>query len=273
MTTLPDGDYVLGTENDEVERLGLQHLVWRPRVSDAWRRAGFTTGQHLIDVGCGPGYASVDLAAIVGRSGRVTAIDRSRRFLDRLEARAAQAGLENIEQIHLDLDTGSLPRLSADGAWCRWVFAFLTHPRELLAGISNALAPGAALVVFEYFNYANWRLSPRQPDFEDFVQGVMSSWRSTGGEPDIGLDLIAWLPENGFRVEEVRPVVDVVAPNNFVWQWPATFVEVGISRLTTLGYFSPERANRIKELFRGAAASPHTRMVTPGVVEIIARKL
>ena len=273
MATLPDGDYVLGTEDDEVERLGVQHLVWRPRVTDAWRRAGFTAGQHLIDVGCGPGYATVDLAAIVGPAGRVTAIDRSRRFLDRLEARARHAGLENVEQIHLDLDTGSLPRLSADGAWCRWVFAFLTRPRELLAGISDALKPGAALVVFEYFNYASWRLSPREPQFDDLVQGVMSSWRSTGGEPDIGIELMSWLPQHGFRVEELRPIVDVVAPDNFVWQWPSTFVEVGISRLTALGYFSPERAAGIKELFRRAESFPHTRMVTPGVIQIIARKV
>lgn len=273
MTTLPDGDYVLGTENDEVERLGLQHLVWRPRVSDAWRRAGFTTGQHLIDVGCGPGYASVDLAAIVGRSGRVTAIDRSRRFLDRLEARAAQAGLENIEQIHLDLDTESLPRLSADGAWCRWVFAFLTRPRELLAGISDALRPGAPLVVHEYFNYASWRLAPREPALEEFVQVVMASWRSTGGEPDIGLDLLTWLPLHGFRIEELRPIIDIVSPENFVWQWPSTFVDVGVSRMAALGHFSRERASEIKELFLRAQASPDTRMVTPGVLEIIARKI
>ena len=33
-------DYLLGTHDAEVQRLGLQHRVWRPRVLDAWRRAG-----------------------------------------------------------------------------------------------------------------------------------------------------------------------------------------------------------------------------------------
>ena len=64
-------EYVLGTHDEEIARLRLQHRVWRPRATDAWLRAGFTTGQTLIDLGCGPGYASIDLAEIVGSSGRI----------------------------------------------------------------------------------------------------------------------------------------------------------------------------------------------------------
>ena len=63
-------DYVLGTHDEEIARLGLQHRVWRPRVLDAWRRAGFTLGQTILDVGCGPGHATLDLAEIVGPRGR-----------------------------------------------------------------------------------------------------------------------------------------------------------------------------------------------------------
>jgi hypothetical protein len=48
---MSDGDYVLGTRDEEVERLGLQHRVWRPRMLDGWRRAGFTVGQTILDVG------------------------------------------------------------------------------------------------------------------------------------------------------------------------------------------------------------------------------
>ena len=89
-------DYVLGTHDEEIERLGLQHRVWQPRVSDAWRRAGFTTGQTLLDLGCGPGYATLDLAGIVGPAGRVIGIDRSRRFLGAGAARARALALSLI---------------------------------------------------------------------------------------------------------------------------------------------------------------------------------
>ena len=112
-------DYVLGTHDAEVERLGLQHRVWRPHASEAWKRAGFTPGQTLLDIGCGPGYASLDLAEIVGPKGRVIAFDRSRRFLDVLEAAARARSLSNIETHELDLDLNPLPNVRADGAWSR----------------------------------------------------------------------------------------------------------------------------------------------------------
>jgi len=117
-------DYVLGTRDDEIARLGLQHRVWRPRALDAWRRAGFSVGQTLLDVGCGPGFAALDLAEIVGPSGKVLAIDRSRRFLDATVAGCRQRGLHNVAPIELDLDEGTLPAIEADGAWCRWALAF-----------------------------------------------------------------------------------------------------------------------------------------------------
>jgi SAM-dependent methyltransferase len=272
-TPLPKGDYVLGTQDAEVERLGLQHLVWRPRASDAWRRAGFTIGQHLIDVGCGPGYATLDLAAIAGAGGKVTAIDRSPKFLDVLRARLAEQSLRNVDVVEQDLDQGALPQVGADGAWCRWVFAFLTRPRDLLRAIHGALKPGASLVVHEYVNYAAWRLSPREPGFEEFVQLVIASWRKSGGEPDIALELMSWLPLEGFAIRELRPLVDVVGPRDFTWQWPSTFVDIGLARLTELGYLPADRAEETRKMFQRAEANPDARMLTPTVLEIIATRL
>ncbi|SRR5258706_10963247 len=135
-------EYVLGTHDEEIARLGLQHRVWRPRALDAWLQAGFTTGQTLVDVGCGPGYATIDLAEITGPSGRVVAIDRSQRFLDALAGNAARRCLPNIEIVNAELDGDGLPDVAADGVWVRWVFAFVRQPRELLARIVRLLKPG-----------------------------------------------------------------------------------------------------------------------------------
>src|SRR5437763_6797542 len=135
MTAVAERDYVLGTHDDEVARLGLQHRVWRSRALDAWRRAGFTVGQTLLDVGSGPGWASADMAEIVGESGRVVAVDRSRRFLEVVESR----GFPQIETHEVDLDEGELPAIQADGAWARWIFAFVKHPRDLVRRVRSAL--------------------------------------------------------------------------------------------------------------------------------------
>ncbi|MEK6375327.1 MAG: methyltransferase domain-containing protein [Acidobacteriota bacterium] len=102
-------DYVLGTHDQELARLGLQHRVWRSRALDAWTRVGFTAGQTLLDVGCGPGYAALDLAEIAGAGGRVVAVDRSARFLDALRSAAVRNGLTNITARQVDLDADALP--------------------------------------------------------------------------------------------------------------------------------------------------------------------
>src|SRR3954471_3621912 len=71
MSAARETDYVLGTHDDEVARLGLQHRVWRSVVTDCWMRVGITHGWRVIDVGSGPGYATADLAEIVGPTGTV----------------------------------------------------------------------------------------------------------------------------------------------------------------------------------------------------------
>ena len=263
-------DYVLGTHDEEIVRLGLQHRVWRPRALDAWRRAGFTVGQTILDVGSGPGYATLDLAEIVGASGRVVSIDRSRRFLDVVESTRSRLGLANVETHELDLAEAPLPAVAAHGAWCRWVLCFLPRPRDLLARIAAALRPGGALVIHDYFDYGTWRLAPRLPELEEFVATVMASWRASGGEPDIALELPHWLEELGFVIRSLRPIVDVVAPTSFVWQWPKSFVASGTSRFVERGELAPERAKAIVDAFTNAERTPYTRMITPAVLELIA---
>ena len=265
-----DRDYVLGTHDEEIARLALQHRVWRPRALDAWRRAGFTVGQTLLDIGCGPGHASMDLAEIVGPSGRVVAIDRSRRFLDALEATRRQRALDHITALELDLDHGDLPAVGADGAWSRWVFAFVKRPRDLLARVAGALRPGGALVVHEYFHYSTWRVAPRSADLEEFVRVVMESWRDDGGEPDIGLELPAWLDELGFETRAIKPIIDVVPPSSYVWQWPKAFLEVGVRRMLELGRLSADRARGMSEAFAAIESAPRTLLITQAVLDIIA---
>ncbi len=267
-----EAEYVLGTHDEEIVRLGLQHRVWSGRAQHAWTKAGITVGQTVLDVGCGPGYASCELAEIVGPTGRVVALDKSVRFLDSLRERSMQRGLTNISAVELDLDGSSFPTLTADAAWVRWVFAFVRYKRELLQKIQNAMKPGGKLIVHEYFNYADWKLIPRSAAFEEFVGVVMKSWRDEGGEPDVGLDLPVWLSELGFEIVSLRPMIDVISPSNFIWQWPKAFIEVGLRRLVDLNYFARDRADDILNTIHQREAEPHSLMVTPGVLEVIARR-
>lgn len=269
---MAERDYVLGTHDDEIYRLGFQHRVWRPRALDAWTRAKIGDGSKVIDFGAGPGFATMDLAEIVGPTGAVYALERSRRFLDTLEAQAKARGMSQVKAFEVDFATDALPVKDADAAWVRWVLAFLPDPRPALQKLVDALRPGGALVIHEYIDYKTWRLAPPAPNFERFVDEVMANWRASGGEPDIARHLPAWLTEMGLKLESFKPYVDVVSKDDNVWRWPIGFFDIHIDRLLELNRITPQVAKDMRDEFARVSAQPGTLMVTPLVLEIVARK-
>ena len=267
---MADRDYVLGTEKEEVERLGLQHRVWRPRMLDGFARARIGAGMTVIDVGCGPGYASVDLAEIVGPEGRVLAFERSRRFLDSLAARAARLGLGNIRGEERDVSEKDFGDSVADAAWCRWVLSFVADPARTVANVARALKPGGVAIFHEYADYGAWRTMPPSADVDRFRDLVMRSWRDSGGEPDAALRLPAWLAAADMELVEARPMVEIVRRGDFAWEWPRAFMGVNAHRLHALGYVGAEEAERLSGAVDSLADG--TLMMTPVVAELIARR-
>jgi SAM-dependent methyltransferase len=267
---MSERDYVLGTHDEEVDRLGLQHRVWRPQMLDAFRRAGIGPGASVVDVGSGPGFAATDLAEIVGASGKVLAVEQSRRFLDALEDRARRLGLAHIETREQDVAESGFGDGTADASWCRWLLSFVGDPRRTVGHIAGALKPGGRAVFHEYADYAAWRTLPPDPDVERFRSLVMQSWRDSGGEPDIALRLPGWLEEEGLEIIEMRPLLHLVRKGDFIWQWPASFMASGARRLAELGYVEAEEAGRLATALDRLPAG--SWMTTPLVLEVIARK-
>jgi SAM-dependent methyltransferase len=265
-------DYVLGTHDAELARLGVQHRAWQSCANAAWQSAGIARGQTVLDVGCGPGYASLDLAELVGASGSVVAIDKSEKFLSALNAESHRRKIENIITRRADLDNGEFPEVIADAAWCRWVFAFLTKPQDVLTRLAAAIRPAGVVVVHEYFDYSTWRSAPRCAGLEAFVTAVMASWRDSKGEPDIALSLPGWLEGLGFEIRSLRAIIDIVQPGHPKWGWMQSFVEVGRQRLVDLGYLTATESEAIWRAFKSVEAAPGTRMITPAVLEIVAQK-
>ena len=58
---------IRGTDKDALSLLKLQHNVWLSEEKYGWDFADFTKVQRIIDLGCGPGYCTEELARIVGK--------------------------------------------------------------------------------------------------------------------------------------------------------------------------------------------------------------
>src|ERR1041385_1241903 len=268
-----DRDYVLGTHEEEISRLGVQHDVWRPVVLDCWERAGVTAGKRVLDVGAGPGYAAVDLANIVGSSGEVVAIERSRNFVNAFRRMVGVHSLTNIQIHELDLMTDDLPAGSYDFAWCRWVVSFVDDPSLLIQKLGRVMPSGSLSIFHEYGHYDTWRFFPRLPMHERFREHVIATWRESGGEPDGAARLPELLGENGFVIRSARPHIFCLRPSDYMWEWPATFIETYLERLIEMGRIDQKFAEQVRSALANAEQNPNARMLTPLVLEIIAERL
>jgi len=264
--------YVIGTQESEIARLGVQHRVWRSSVLELWQKAGITEGQCVLDCGAGPGYATIDLAEIVGANGNVTAVERSRRFVEHIRMSGAARALANVEPVEADLLDYDWPHARFDHVWCRWVLAFVSHPARIVGGMARTLKPGGTAVVQEYWDYASWRLAPPSPPFEDYVARIIAHWRASSCEPDIGLSLPQLFAAEGLILDYVRPVVFTARMNEFASRWPQGFARDYLVAMRDAGRISANEQAELADLLDRRDADPDGLVITPGVLQFIFRK-
>lgn len=265
-------DYFLGTHDEELRRLGLQHRVWDPAVRDCWQRAGITTGSRVLDVGAGPGYAAADLAQIVGPAGEVVGVERSGRFVEAGRGMLAQHGFANVRYHELDLMSDPLPADGFDFAWCRWVACFVSSPGLLVDKIAGALRSGGRAIFHEYLVYETFCFAPPRPRQREFALQVMKGWRAAGGEPNVAQPVLRLLEERGFAIRQAIPRIYCLRPADDMWQWPASFIRIHLEQQVAQGAIEASWADAMRKEFAAAEAEPATLLITPLVLQIIAEK-
>ena len=268
----PEARYLLGTDSEEKRRLETQHRLWSEWAHDLWDRAGFGPGDRLLDLGCGPGFAALELAERVGAGGRVLAIDESPRFIESLVEESERRGLgqlsARVERVEtLRLDPGSL-----DGAFARWLFCFLSDPVPVIERMVSGLRPGGRLVVWDYLNYKATALHPRSPAFERVLTAVDESWRRTGGDLNVGERLPGLIAGAGCRLLELVPLARFARPGTELWQWPTGFFFSHVPRLVEAGLLTEAERQAFETEWHEREQDPGTFLSAPPMVGIIAEK-
>jgi SAM-dependent methyltransferase len=128
------------------ELTGLRDDVYRRPLATALERLGLGAGWRCVDVGAGGGDVSVALAEMVGREGRVYAVDSDPHARDEV-ARAAAAHTQVIALTQAGEDL-ALPE-AVDLAFCRFLLLHVLEPMDVVRKMAAAVRPGGWVVAQE----------------------------------------------------------------------------------------------------------------------------
>jgi ubiquinone/menaquinone biosynthesis C-methylase UbiE len=103
-------------------------------------------GDRVLDIGCGFGDTTQQLAKLAGPSGSATGVDASPRFIEAAIQEAAEAGAENVAFAVADVERG-VPGEGYDLAFSRFGTMFFANPVAALRHVRRALVPGGRLVM------------------------------------------------------------------------------------------------------------------------------
>jgi SAM-dependent methyltransferase len=153
-------------------------------------------GLDLLDVGCGPGSLTADLARYVA-PGRVIAIDSAAAPLDEARAAAAAAGVQ-VEVRVGDAYAIDLPDDSVDVVHAHQVLQHVADPVAVLREMARVCRPGG-LIAARDGDYAAMTWAPASPLLDRWLEIYRGTAKTNGAEPDAGRALLGWAHASGLK--------------------------------------------------------------------------
>ena len=120
------------------------------RCTLMWANLGVKRGMTVCDMGCGNGFHTLQLAKMVGRRGKVLAVDIQPEMLTLLRQRSKKERVKNVQPILGALHDPRLPKGKVDLILCVDVYHEFSHPKQMLAAMRNALSPTGVVALVEY---------------------------------------------------------------------------------------------------------------------------
>lgn len=174
----------------------LQDVAADPAISSlrtrAFERLKLQDGHHVVDLGCGPGTVTVQIAERVGLSGHVQGIDLDPDMITAANELAAQRQLTDRVQHRV----GNCTELSFeddrfDACYCERVFQHLSGdaPKRAAKEILRILKPGGRFVVVD----TNWLSAAIHVCDAALAGRVIAAWARRIPNPNAGVRLAEWL--------------------------------------------------------------------------------
>jgi arsenite methyltransferase len=154
-------------------------------------------GEHVVDIGAGPGFLAAEMAAAVGPHGRVHAVDPSPSMRALAEGRGAA-----IDVVDGAAEALPLPDASVDAAVATQVFEYVSDVPGALAEVRRVLRPGGRVLLLD----TDWDSIVWHSRDGERMRRVLAAWEEHLVDPHLPRTLGAALHAAGFAVAPPRVV-------------------------------------------------------------------
>jgi precorrin-6B methylase 2 len=150
------GKFYMGREIAHVMGFAAAPWLERPqrereeRTSAMIKSLKLKPGMTVADIGAGSGYITLKMAAQVGRTGKVYAVDIQQEMLDLLADKLNRLNTKNVELVLCTEKSPKLPEASLDLAIMVDVYHELEFPYESMLALSKCMKPGGRVVLVEF---------------------------------------------------------------------------------------------------------------------------
>lgn len=164
------------------------HRTRTAQNSAAYLLPHLNPGDHLLDVGAGPGTITTDLAGIVAQ---VTATEIGPEALEVTRATVVERNVGNIDLQVADVHALPFPDASFDVVHAHQVLQHVADPVQALREMARVTRPGGIVAVRDS-DYAAFCWWPALPVLDTWLRLYRTAARANGGEPDAGRRLLSW---------------------------------------------------------------------------------
>jgi ubiquinone/menaquinone biosynthesis C-methylase UbiE len=257
----PDDTYTHG-HHDTV----LRSHRWRTvENSAAYLIDALLPGATVLDVGCGPGTITADIATRVA-PGRVVAIDRAAEVVEEAAAAGRAAG------VTLDCRVGDAYALefaddTFDVVHAHQVLQHLTDPVAALREWMRVTRPGGVVAARDS-DYAAFHWYPVDPRLDRWLELYRAAAYANDAEPDAGRRLLAWAHAAGATEVQSTASVWLFADDadRAYWggMWSDRILESALAaQLITSGLANPAELADISAAFREWSRDPDGWFLVP----------
>lgn len=232
----------------------LRSHTWRTAAnSAAYLLGSLKPHMRILDIGCGPGTITADLAELVP-DGHVTGVDRAPGILDQARATAAERGLGNVEFAVADVHSLDFP----DDTFCvvhaHQVLQHVGDPVRALREMHRVTKPGGYIAVRDG-DYLAMAWYPESAGLDDWLDLYRRVARANGGEPDAGRRLKSWALRAGLTDITATSSTWTFADTDEIAWWSGlwadrTLASAYADRATEGGLATVEQLRAVSEAWR-----------------------